>query len=149
MKKILEGRSKILFAVAILNAVIFLIFIPELLEYSRYMSNLSCLNPEFDRIIPTMIIYVIGGHSFVQFNFVIISIMMIAALCNIIGFIYKKQEFNFMAIGLYLIIGCMSIYVFHIFGTLFLVLLFILSIIGYIDQYNVNDIKPKKKTSKK
>ena len=147
MKDFLKSRSKILFAVAILNVVVFLLFIPELLEYSKYVSNLSCLNPEFNKVIPTMIFYVIGGHSFIQFNFLLIIIMMFAALANIAGFIYKKEEFNFIAIGLYLIIGCISAYVFHICGVMLLMLLFILSIIGYVDQYTIN--KESKKKSKK
>lgn len=145
MEKFLNERSKILFAAAIVNAVIFLLFIPELLEYSRYVSDLSCLNPEFSRIIPTMIFYVIGGHAFVQFNFFVILIMMFAALFNIVGFIYKKEEFNFMAIGLYLILTCVSAYVFHIFGVILLMLLFLLSIIGYVDQYSINRKAKKKK----
>ena len=148
MKKILEDRSKILFAVAIINTIIFFVFIPELLEYSRFISNVSCLNPVFDRVIPTMIIYVIGGHNFVQFNFIIIILMMLAALTNIIGFIYKRQEFNFFSIALYLIISCMSLYVFYPFGILFLSLLFILSVIGYVDQYAIDLISDSKKALK-
>ena len=138
MKKFLESRSKILFATAIVNAFLFLILIPELLEYSKYISNFSCSNPQFERILPTMIFYVIGGHSFVQFNFTIILILLFAALFNVVGFIYKREEFNFMAMGLYLMISCMSMYVFHVWGTLLLILLFVLSAIGYVDQYTMN-----------
>ena len=149
MKIFLEKRSKILFAVAILNAVLFLLFIPELLEYSKYISDLSCPNPQFERIIPTMIFYVIGGHSFVQFNFTIVLILLFAALFNIVGFIYKREELNFMAMGLYLMISCMSMYVFHACGTLLLILLFTLSAIGYVDQYMINkETKNKKKSNK-
>ena len=144
MKNFLKERSKILFAVAVLNAILFLIFIPELLEYSKYMANYSS-NIEFQRIIPTMIIYVIGGHAFIQFNFIIILIILFAALANVVGFIYKREEFNFISIGLYLMISCMSLYVFKPFGILLLILLFTLSIIGYMDQYNINtNIKRKK-----
>ena len=149
MKKFLKNRSKLLFAVAILNAVLFLLFIPELLEYSKYMSNLSESNPEFTRIIPTMIFYVIGGHAFVQFNFTIILILLFAAIANIVGFIYKKEEFNFIAIGLYLMISCMSLYVFKPFGVILLVLLLTLSIIGYLDQYSIDEEKNTKKKKSK
>ena len=150
MKKFLESRSKILFATAIINAVLFLILIPELLEYSKYISNIACPNPEFGRILPTMIFYVIGGHAFVQFNFTIILILLFAALFNVVGFVYKKEEFNFMAMGLYLMISCMSIYVFHMWGTLLLILLFALSAIGYVDQYTMNkNLKKQKKQEKK
>ena len=149
MKSFLEKRSKVLLAVAILNAILFLLFIPELLEYSKYMSNLSIYNPEFINVIPTMIFYVIGGHAFVQFNFTIILILLIASLFNVSGYIYKKAEFNFIAIGLYLMISIMSLYVFHPFGVLLLALLFILSIIGYVDQYTIDDkLDKNKKTNK-
>ena len=147
MRKFLESRSKILFATAIINAVLFLILIPELLEYSKYISNVACPNPEFDRILPTMIFYVIGGHAFVQFNFTIILILLFAALFNVVGFVYKKEEFNFMAMGLYLMISCMSMYVFHMWGTLLLILLFVLSAIGYVDQYTMNKNSKKQKKS--
>lgn len=149
MEKFLNGRSKILFATAIINAIVFLLFIPELVEYSKYMSNISMLNPEFIRVIPTMIFYVIGGHAFIQFNFTIILILLFAALANVVGFVYKKEEFNFMAMGLYLMISCMSLYVFHPFGILLLVLLFLLTCIGYVDQYAIkNDLNKIKKTKK-
>lgn len=149
MKIFLSERSKILFATAIVNAVIFLLFIPELVEYSKYMSNLSVLNPEYIKVIPTMIFYVIGGHAFIQFNFTIILILLFAALANVVGFIYKKEEFNFMALGLYLMISCMSLYVFHPFGILLLVLLFLLTCIGYVDQYTIkNDLNKMKKSKK-
>ena len=149
MEKFLNGRSKILFATAIINAIVFLLFIPELVEYSKYMSNISMLNPEFIRVIPTMIFYVIGGHAFIQFNFTIILILLFAALANVVGFVYKKEEFNFMAMGLYLMISCMSLYVFHPFGILLLVLLFLLTCIGYVDQYAIkNDLNKMKKTKK-
>ena len=147
MRKFLESRSKILFATAIINAVLFLILIPELLEYSKYISNVACPNPEFGRILPTMIFYVIGGHAFVQFNFTIILILLFAALFNVVGFVYKKEEFNFMAMGLYLMISCMSMYVFHMWGTLLLILLFVLSAIGYVDQYTMNKNSKKQKKS--
>lgn len=148
MKKFLDSRSKILFATAIINAVLFLLFIPELLEYSKYISNVACPNPEFIRIIPTMIFYVIGGHAFVQFNFTIILILLFAALFNVVGFIYKREEFNFIAMGLYLMISCMAMYIFHIFGVLLLVLLFSLSLIGYLDQYIINNKVAAKKQKK-
>ena len=149
MKKFLESRSKILFATAIVNAFLFLILIPELLEYSKYISNIACSNPQFERIIPSMIFYVIRGHTFIQFNFTIILILLFAALFNVVGFIYKREEFNFMAMGLYLMISCMSMYVFHVWGTLLLILLFVLSAIGYVDQYTMNkELKKQKKASK-
>ena len=149
MRKFLESRSKILFATAIINAVLFFILIPELLEYSKYISSVACSNPEFGRILPTMIFYVIGGHAFVQFNFTIILILLFAALFNVVGFVYKKEEFNFMAMGLYLMISCMSMYVFHMWGTLLLILLFVLSAIGYVDQYTMNKNSKKQKKSSK
>ena len=150
MKSFLEKRSKVLLSVAILNAILFLLFIPELLEYSKYMSNLSVMNPVIMRVIPTMIFYVIGGHVFIQFNFTIILILLFAALFNVAGYIYKKAEFNFIAIGLYLMTSIMSLYVFYPFGVLLLALLFILSIIGYVDQYTIEKKSvTKKKTTNK
>ena len=63
---------------------------------------------------------------------------MIATLFNIAGFFYDKQEFNFMAIGLFLMVSCMGCYVFSSLGTTLLILLFILSVMGYIDQYKIS-----------
>ena len=142
MKEFLKGKSKILFATAILSTVLFILCIPSVLEYSKFISYMA--NPMYDNYAANLVYCVLGGQMIFQFTFVVLVIVMIAALFNIAGFIYNKHELNFMAIGLFLMVTCMGCYVFSSCGTTLLLLLFMLSIMGYADQYNITNSKKDK-----
>lgn len=141
MKAYLKGKSKILFATAILSTILFIICIPTVLEYSRFVAFTTTVTQ--GDFTTRLVHCVLGGQMFFQFTFVILILIMIAALFNIAGFLYGRHEFNFMAIGLFLMVSCMGCYVFSSCGTTLLLLLVILSIIGYVDQYK-NSIILKK-----
>ena len=133
MKAYLKGKSKILFATAILSTVLFIICIPTVLEYSRFVAFTTTVTQ--GDFTTRLVQCVLGGQMFFQFTFVMLILIMVAALFNIAGFIYNKHELNFISIGLFLMVSCMGCYVFSSCGTTLLILLFILSIIGYVDQY--------------
>ena len=108
MKELLKDRSKIFFATAIVSTAIFILCIPVLLEYSKYMSYTRFVGLQVENFTTRTVYCILGGNMYVQFNFAVIAIIMIAALFNVVGFIFKKREFNFMAICLFLILNLLK-----------------------------------------
>ena len=144
MRNFFNERSKILFALAIISLILFILCIPELLNYSKYLSYVGYVDAEFEMESLTLssifniMITGFAGSMSVQFNCFVFSIIMIASFFNIFGFLLKKYNLNFISIGLYVVILCTSVYVFDILGLLLLIMLLILNTIAYIDQMRLN-----------
>lgn len=145
MKKFLKNRSKILFVVAILSLLLFVLSLPELINYSEYMSYMGMVDEEvYDKILDNtnllniMNTSISGGLLYV-FNSMAFVLMMVASLTSIVGFLFKKLESIFISIGLYVMIICMSIYMFDPVGIIILIILLILNILGYMEQYKINN----------
>ncbi len=77
-------------------------------------------------------------EAFQEFSLIFSCIFSFISLFNLVGYIYKKNEFIFISIGLGIIVTCMSIYVAD---PIFIVLIAcstILNILGYIEQYRLD-----------
>ena len=144
MKKIkdfINQRSKILLISSITSFVLFSILMPEFVYYSNFIKHVS----SHDYISLEMATESIGEliwstHSteaIQEFNLMFSCIFVFIALFNMVGYVYKKNEFIFISIGLSIVVTCMSIYVTSKFYILLILLATILNAIGYVEQNRI------------
>ena len=77
-------------------------------------------------------------EAFQEFSLIFSCIFVFITLFNLVGYIYNKNEFIFISIGLSVIVMCMSIYVSKPIFIILILLATILNILGYIEQNNMN-----------
>lgn len=142
-KNFVKCRSKLLFISFIISLVLFLLIIPEFLKYSDFINQI--INPKYAQIdvadgtIGELIWNTHATEAFQEFNLIFSSIFVFITLFNLVGYIYKKNEFIFISVGLGIVITCMSIYVADLVFVILIALSTILNILGYIEQHLINE----------
>ena len=143
IKNFIKCRSKLLFISFIISLVLFLLIIPEFLHYSDFVKHL--MDPNYTQIeitdatIGELIWNTHATEAFEEFTLIFSSIFVFITLFNLVGYIYKKNEFIFISIGLGIIVTCMSVYVADLVFIILIALATILNVLGYIEQYLINE----------
>lgn len=142
IKNFIKTRSKILFISFIISAILFVLILPEFLYYSDFIDKIvdpNAINAEITDATLGEIIWSTHATEAVQeFNLIFCCIFVFITLFNLVGYIYNKNEFIFISIGLSVIVTCMSIYVSKPIFIVLILLATILNILGYIEQNNMN-----------
>lgn len=142
-KNFIKCRSKLLFISFIISLVLFLLLVPEFLKYSDFIKQI--IDPKYSQIeiadgtIGELIWNTHATEAFQEFNLIFSSIFVFITLFNLVGYIYKKNEFIFISVGLGIVITCMSVYVADLVFVILIALATILNILGYIEQYLINE----------
>ena len=142
-KNFIKGRSKLLFISFIISLVLFLLIIPEFLHYSDFIKHI--IDPNYTQIEITdatlgeLIWNTHATEAFQEFNLIFSSIFVFITLFNLAGYIYKKNEFIFISVGLGIIVTCMSVYVADLIFIILIALATVLNVLGYIEQYLINE----------
>ena len=113
VKDFIKTRSKILFVSSIISAILFVLILPEFLKYSDFIHHFTdtvTLNTN-DQTIGEIIWSTHSNEAFQEFSLIFSCIFVFITLFNLVGYIYKKNEFIFISIGLSVVVTCMSIYV--------------------------------------
>lgn len=127
----------------IISLILFLLIIPEFLHYSDFIKNI--MDPNYPRLEITdatlgQIIWdTHATEAFQEFNLIFSSIFVFITLFNLVGYIYNKNEFIFISVGLGVIVTCMSVYVAELVFVILIALATVLNILGYIEQYLMNE----------
>lgn len=143
IKNFIKCRSKLLFVSFIISLILFLLIIPEFLKYSDFVKHI--MDPNYlqveisDATLGELIWSTHATEAFQEFNLIFSSIFVFITLFNLVGYIYNKNEFIFISIGLGIIITCMSVYVADLAFVILIALATILNILGYIEQYLINE----------
>lgn len=143
IKNFIKCRSKLLFISFIISLVLFLLIIPEFLKYSDFVKHI--MDPKYSQIeitdatIGELIWNTHATEAFQEFNLIFSSIFVFITLFNLVGYIYKRNEFIFISIGLGVIVTCMSVYVSDLVFIVLIGLSTILNILGYIEQHLINE----------
>lgn len=143
IKNFIKCRSKLLFISFIISLILFLLIIPEFLHYSDFIKNI--MDPNYPRLEITdatlgQIIWdTHATEAFQEFNLIFSSIFVFITLFNLVGYIYNKNEFIFISVGLGVIVTCMSVYVAELVFVILIALATVLNILGYIEQYLMNE----------
>ncbi len=145
MKKIkdfVKKRSKLLFVSFIISLVLFMLMLPEFLHYSDFINHLIDAEGIQMEVTEATIGEVIWSthatEAFEEFSLIFSCIFVFISLFNLVGYIYKKNEFIFISIGLSVIVTCMSIYVADPIFIILIACATILSTLGYIEQYKLD-----------
>ena len=142
VKNFINTRSKLLFISFIISAVLFILMLPEFLYYSDFISGIIGANNIQTELTNATLGEVIWSthatEAFQEFNLIFSCIFVFITLFNLVGYIYNKNEFIFISIGLSLIVTCMSIYVAKSTFIILILLATILNILGYIEQNSMN-----------
>jgi len=142
IKNFIKTRSKILFISSIISALLFVLIIPEFLHYSDFIHHIIDQTNNGIEITQATVGEVIWSthatEAFEEFSLIFIFIFVFITLFNLVGYIYNKNEFIFISIGLGIIVTCMSIYVASPTFIVLIALATILNIIGYAEQNNMN-----------
>ena len=123
--------------------MLFLLIIPEFLHYSDFVKHI--MDPNYSQIeitdatIGELIWSTHATEAFQEFNLIFSSIFVFITLFNLVGYIYNKNEFIFISIGLGIIVTCMSVYVADLIFVILIGLATILNILGYIEQHFINE----------
>jgi len=142
IKNFIKTRSKLLFVSFIVSAILFVLILPEFLHYSDFIGKIldqSAISTEITDATLGEIIWSTHAKEAVQeFNLIFSCIFVFITLFNLVGYIYNKNEFIFISIGLGVIVTCMSIYVSKPIFIVLILLATILNLLGYIEQNNLN-----------
>lgn len=145
MKKFIKERSKILLVATIISIILFVLCIPELINYSKSVNEEVMLYNEFmvekaNIEADAMAIALTTGDFLTVmlfYNLMMFGTLMVASAFNIVGYVYKKLEFQLMSIVFFTINLFTNLYLMDIGGILIFSLLIILNIFGYVGQYRI------------
>lgn len=141
-KNFIENRSRILFISSLISILLFILILPEFLHYSDYVKQhidpASLDTSVIEETLGEIIWSTHAVEAFEQFTLISSSILVFILLFNLVGYIFKKNEFIFISIGLSIIMTCMSIYLLNITFIICIALATILNILGYIEQYKLS-----------
>ena len=139
-KNFIEQRSRILFVSFLISVLLFILILPEFLHYSDYIRDITTNNNINinEATIGEVIWATHATEAFKEFSLILSSIFVFILLFNLAGYIFKKNEFIFISIGLSIIITCMSFYLLNSLFIISIILATILNIIGYIDQIKLD-----------
>ena len=133
IKKFIKERSKILLASCVLSLILFILICPQLVNYSEYINNgmridLKSMNTmEFDS---TELTTQLVGRNIYEFNIMISCLLIFITLYNVVGYLYRKNEFILISVGLSVTLACTSLYIDDFMGIT--ILFAILNTMGYI-----------------
>ena len=138
-KNFVKTRSKLLFISSIVSAVLFVLILPEFLKYSDFINHFSdtATLTTNDATIGEIIWSTHSTEAYQEFNLIFSCIFVFITLFNIVGYVYNKNEFIFISIGLSIVVTCMSIYVTTPMFIALISLCTILNILGYVEQENL------------
>lgn len=137
-KNFIENRSRILFISSLISVLLFILILPEFLHYSDYIKNI--IEPAnidasiAESTIGEVIWSTHAVEAFEEFSLISSCILVFILLFNLAGYMFKKNEFIFISIGLSIIMTCMSIYLSNIIFIISISLATILNVLGYIEQ---------------
>ena len=145
MKKFIKERSKILLVATIISIILFVLCIPELINYSKSVNEEVMLYNEFmvekANIEADAMAIALRTGDFLTvmlfYNLMMFGTLMVASAFNIVGYVYKKLEFQLMSIVFFTINLFTNLYLMDIGGILIFSLLIILNIFGYVGQYRI------------
>lgn len=145
MKKFIKERSKILLVATIISIILFVLCIPELINYSKSVNEEVMLYNEFmvekANIEADAMAIALRTGDFLTvmlfYNLMMFGTLMVASAFNIVGYVYKKLEFQLMSIIFFTINLFANLYLMDIGGILIFSLLIILIIFGYVGQYRI------------
>lgn len=145
MKKFIKERSKILLVATIISIILFVLCIPELINYSKSVNEEVMLYSEFmvekANIEADAMAIALRTGDFLTvmlfYNLMMFGTLMVASAFNIVGYVYKKLEFQLMSIVFFTINLFTNLYLMDIGGILIFSLLIILNIFGYVGQYRI------------
>ena len=142
IQNFIKTRSKILFVSFIISAILFVLIIPEFLYYSDFIKGITNSNTIAAEITDATVGEIIWAthatEAFQEFSLIFSCIFVFISLFNLVGYIYKKNEFIFISIGLGIIVTCMSVYVAAPIFVALIALSTILNIFGYVEQYRLD-----------
>ena len=143
IENFIKTRSKLLFISFIISLVLFTLILPEFLHYSDFVNHLiesEGIQMEITEATVGEVIWSTHAtEAFEEFSLIFSCIFVFISLFNLVGYIYKKNEFIFISIGLGIIVTCMSIYVADPIFIVLIVCSTILNILGYIEQYRLDN----------
>lgn len=143
MKRFIKERSKILLIATILSLILFVLCIPELINYSKSINEEQLLFNQYmlgtsSANIDTMALVSADFLTITLFyNLIMFGLLMVASAFNIVGYVYKKLEFQLISIVFFTINLFTNLYLMDIGGILVFSLLIILNIFGYVGQYKI------------
>ncbi len=140
MKKFIKERSKVMLMIAIISVILFVLAIPDLLNYSRFIKDSveGLSNPQINSVDTNIIFLSVLTTSVLEFNLIATLILIFATIFNISGYIHNKEELTFISVGLLVVLFCIFSYACSITGLIFLLLLLVLNLLGYLDQRCLN-----------
>jgi len=142
IQNFIKTRSKILFVSFIISAILFILIIPEFLHYSDFIKAITNSNTISTNVTDATVGEIIWSthatEAFEEFSLIFSCIYTFISLFNLVGYIYKKNEFIFISIGLGVIVTCMSVYVADPMFVVLITLSTILNIFGYVEQYKLD-----------
>lgn len=147
VKNFLNKRSKLSLLVFLISIIVGILLIFEFTNYSKNISFIDLGTPDTELVNSydnAMILQIEGAFKLLNFNILYCSILVFICLFNIVGYLYNKSEFMFISTGLYVFSFCLGLYVFDIPGVIFIACLFLLNVLGYVDQVKLIDKKKKK-----
>lgn len=138
IKDFIKKRSKILFFSSIISVILFILLIPEFLNYSEFVkifvkSSQNTINVT-NETLGEVIWSTHSNEMFHEFSIIFSCLYVFVSLFNIVGYIYRKTEFIFISVGLGVVVTCMSIYVSNMIFVILIALCTILNIMGYVEQ---------------
>lgn len=142
LQNFIKTRSKLLFISFIISAILFILIIPEFLYYSDFIKGITNSNTiavdVTDATVGEIIWSTHATEAFQEFSLIFSCIFVFISLFNLVGYIYKNNEFIFISIGLEIIVTCMSVYVAAPIFVILIALSTVLNIFGYVEQYKLD-----------
>lgn len=146
IKKFINERSKILLVTVILNIIIIFGIIPEFLDYSNWFDKFSMyfynIDPSFTH---EEIHLALSSQDFISLSYIhsilLACFMFASTIFNIASYIYRKLELQFISISFIALIIFVNFFEFDIIGKIIFILIIILNILAYIQQYKLNKTK--------
>lgn len=126
IKSFLNERSKLALLVFLVSIVVGILLIFEITNYSEYIRLIAENTYKSEAVLQMTV--------FVEFSIFVCALFIFTCLFNIVGYLYNNSEFIFISTGLYVVLFCLGIYMFEIAGIIFIACLFMLNLLGYIDQ---------------
>lgn len=145
VKKFLDKRSKISLLVFLISMVVGILLIFEFVNFSEYIHLISDVSQIDSNYVNTYdnaaILTILSADVSIIVHIITCSIFVFICLVNIVGYVYNSSEFMLISTGLYIILFCAGLYIFEVSGVIFVACLFLLNLLGYIDQIKLTNKK--------
>lgn len=138
IKAFINNRSKIGFIVFLISILLGVLLVEEFMDISKCIKLMSDSNyNKFIAYNNIEILRVVFPNDLQYISLFVYSLLIFILLFNMVSYIYKKSEFMFISTGLSIFLLCFGFYTFSISGIIFCGCLFILNLIGFLDQTSV------------